>query len=93
MILENVKKIVAIEYLFAAQALELRFKKIDSSGKDLLKSGLAGKGTAIAYKKIREVIPFINIDRPVYPHLETAKDLIENNIILAEVEKAIGKLD
>jgi len=93
MILENVKKVVAIEYLFAAQALELRSKKIDSSGEDLVKSGFAGKGTAVAYKIIREVVPFIKIDRPIYPHLETVGNLIENNTILTEVEKAVGKLD
>ena len=92
MILENVKKIIAIEYLFATQALDLRFKKIEPSGKNLDKSGLLGKGTVIAYQKIREVVPFIKIDRPIYPHLETLQNLIENNMILDEVEKEIGQL-
>ena len=93
MILENVKKIIAIEYLFATQALDLRFKKIEPSGKNLDKSGLLGKGTVIAYQKIREVVPFIKIDRPIYPHLETLQNLIENNMILDEVEKEIGQLE
>jgi histidine ammonia-lyase len=92
MILENVKKIIAIEYLCATQALDLRFKKIEPSGKNLDKSGLLGKGTVIAYQKIREVVPFIKIDRPIYPHLETLQNLIENNMILDEVEKEIGQL-
>ena len=93
MILENVKKIIAIEYLFATQALDLRFKKIEPSGKNLDKSGLLGKGTVIAYQKIREVVPFIKIDRPIYPHLEILQNLIENNVILDEVEKEIGQLE
>ena len=93
MILENVKKIIAIEYLFATQALDLRFKKIEPSGKNLDKSGLLGKGTVIAYQKIREVVPFIKIDRPIYPHLETLQNLIENNVILDEVEKEIVQLE
>ena len=93
MILENVKKIIAIEYLFATQALDLRFKKIEPSGKNLDKSGLLGKGTVIAYQKIREVVPFIKIDRPIYPHLEILQNLIENNMILDEVEKEIGQLE
>ena len=93
MILENVKKIIAIEYLCATQALDLRFKKIEPSGKNLDKSGLLGKGTVIAYQKIREVVPFIKIDRPIYPHLETLQNLIENNMILDEVEKEIGQLE
>ena len=92
MILENVKKIIAIEYLCATQALDLRFKKIEPSGKNLDKSGLLGKGTVIAYQKIREVVPFIKIDRPIYPHLEILQNLIENNMILDEVEKEIGQL-
>lgn len=93
MILENVKKIIAIEYLFATQALDLRFKKIEPSGKNLDKSGLLGKGTVIAYQKIREVVPFIKIDRPIYPHLEILQNLIENNVILDEVEKEIVQLE
>ena len=93
MILENVKKIIAIEYLCATQALDLRFKKIEPSGKNLDKSGLLGKGTVIAYQKIREVVPFIKIDRPIYPHLEILQNLIENNMILDEVEKEIGQLE
>ena len=93
MILENVKKIIAIEYLCATQALDLRFKKIEPSGKNLDKSGLLGKGTVIAYQKIREVVPFIKIDRPIYPHLEILQNLIENNVILDEVEKEIVQLE
>jgi histidine ammonia-lyase len=92
-ILENVKKIIAIEYLFAAQALDLRFKKIEPSGKNLDKSGLPGKGTIIAYQKIRQVVPFIKIDRPIYLHLEILQNLVEKNTILDEVEKEVGQLE
>ncbi|MEJ2051977.1 MAG: hypothetical protein P8Y60_19465, partial [Calditrichota bacterium] len=73
--------------------LDLRFKKIEPSGKNPDKSVLPGKGTIIAYHIIREVLPFIKIDRPIYPHLETLQNLIERNTILDGVEKEVGQLE
>jgi len=51
-----------------------------------------GKGTLSAYDKIRESIPFITLDRPIYPHIESALRLIQSSELLTLVEKAIGKL-
>lgn len=90
LILANVQKIVAIETFYSAQALDLRLKdlgKVDNSDQIL------GKGTLTAYKKIRENIPFIDKDRPIYRHLEKALNLIKNCEILQAVEDQIGKLN
>jgi histidine ammonia-lyase len=88
-ILQNVQKIVAIELIYAAQALDFRKKQ---SGKKTAKS-LFGKGTAIAYQELRKKIPFISTDQPLYPHISAAVDLVCSNIILEKVEMKIGALD
>jgi histidine ammonia-lyase len=87
MILENVQKIVAIEAFYAAQALDLRLAKLN------YEKSMMGKGTQEAYKTIRKHIPYINKDRPIYPQIEAATDLIKNSKLLDEVEKKVGNLE
>jgi histidine ammonia-lyase len=87
MILENVQKIVAIEAFYAAQALDLRLAKLN------YEKSMMGKGTQEAYKTIRKHIPYINKDRPIYPQIEAATDLIINIKLLDEVEKKVGNLE
>ncbi len=92
-ILENVQKIVAIELLYAAQALDFRLRnfedsKIPSNAKDIL-----GKGTYAAYKEIRNVLPFIETDHPIYKDIQLIGELVKNNRVLDAVESAIGLLN
>jgi len=88
-ILQNVQKIVAIELLYAGQALDFRKQKW---GKNKPES-LFGSGTATAYQELRKKIPFISSDQPLYPHISAAVDLVRSNVILEKVEKKIGTLD
>lgn len=87
LILDNVQKIIAIEAFYAAQALDLRLTKLKYA------KTMMGNGTHSAHKTIRKVIPYINKDRPIYPHIEAATDLIKNGKLLSEVEKTVGKLE
>lgn len=79
-ILFNATKVVAIELIAAAQALEF------SETKKL------GVGTRIAYKEIRKVVAKLNEDRVMYHDINKSADLIEKNIVVEAVEKKIGNL-
>ncbi len=87
-IVENLEKIVAIELFYAAQALDFRLKK--SAVTDPEK--MLGKGTAIAYQRIRKSIPFITMDRPIYRQIEASLKLVQSGELLNLVEKGIGEL-
>lgn len=89
-IIHNVQKIVAIELLFAAQALDLRARQQGGSAKDL--PALLGKGSYAAYRVIRDRVPFMEKDRPIYRDIDVVLDLVRSGGILGEVEKAIGAL-
>jgi histidine ammonia-lyase len=71
-IAENLERIIALELFSAAQAVDLRKKRI---GEDKL----LGKGTREIYKKIREIVPFIEEDTVMYPHIEKVKSLIKKD--------------
>ncbi|MDP8011374.1 MAG: histidine ammonia-lyase [Thermoplasmata archaeon] len=73
-IIHNVKSVIAIEYLVASQALEFRKYKM-------------GKGTEIAYRKIREYVTPLENDRPFYRDINSIKKLMEKNEIIVSLEK------
>ncbi|MGQ9818304.1 MAG: HAL/PAL/TAL family ammonia-lyase [Candidatus Kapaibacteriales bacterium] len=79
-ILDNAYAILGIEFMAAAQALDLRQFK-------------TGKGVDTARKVIREYIDFLEIDRPLYPDHNKMKELVRSGKILEEVEKVVGPLD
>jgi histidine ammonia-lyase len=79
-ILRNVRAVLAIEMMCAAQAF------------DFHKGKRPGKGTAIAYDLIRSKVPFLKDDRVLYPDIEAIRQLIESNTILDAVENEIGPL-
>ncbi len=87
-ILENVQKIVAIELLYAAQALDVRASQLG------LTSPLKwmGKGTASAYRQVRRVVPFLEQDRPLFQDIQALQQLVASGQLLREVEKATGPL-
>lgn len=64
-IAENLETILSLELLCAAQAVDLRKKKLGEN-KQL------GRGTRSVYSKIREVVPFIESDEYMKPHLDAA---------------------
>lgn len=75
LILKNVLQVLAIEMLAAAQGIDFQ-KPLEP-----------GKGTAVAYKLIRKMIPHWQEDRVMYPDIEQMADLIRSGAILNAVEK------
>ncbi len=78
-ILDNVRIVVAVELVTAAQAVDLR-----QSGPERL-----GRGTAAAYRQIRSRVRFLEHDRPLTPDIEAVADLIRSGSIMAEVREAL----
>ena len=79
-VLENVERIVAIEMLCAAQALEFLDEK-------------AGKGTEIAKEIIRKYVKSMDEDRPPHRDIHKIIEIIKTREILEEIEKKIGKIE
>jgi len=79
-ILANVRTVLAVELVTAAQAVDLRER-----GAERL-----GRGTAAAYRQIRARVRFLDHDRPLTQDIEAVADLIGSDTILAEVRQAIG---
>jgi histidine ammonia-lyase len=79
-ILRNVRAVLAIEMLCAAQAYDFHAPK------------QPGRGTRIAYDLIRTKVPFMPDDRVLHPDIEAVRQLIESNTILEAVEREIGPL-
>lgn len=67
-VLENVERVVAIEYLIAGQALDLR------EGKK------PGEGTAEALQWLREEVDFLDKDRVMYRDIDAATALIRRGV-------------
>jgi len=78
-ILRNVECVLAIELLCASQGLEFRDLK-------------PGDGTEAAYKVIRQHVPKLEEDRPLYSDIARMTELVRSGEILAHVEDGVGKL-
>jgi histidine ammonia-lyase len=76
-ILKNVRRVLAMEIMCACQGIDLRGNK-----------GL-GRGTETAYEIIRSYVPMLVKDRPLYDDINKCEELILNETIIKEVEKAI----
>lgn len=79
-ILKNVRTVLAIEMMCAAQAM------------DFHKGKKPGRGTRVAYKLIRDKVPFLEDDRVLWPDIENIRMMVADNAILEAVEKEIGPL-
>lgn len=80
-ILDNTRKVLAMELLAACQGVDLQGNK-----------GL-GKGTKIAYNIVRENIDKLEEDKIMYEDINKCEDIIKSNIILESIEKEIGQLN
>lgn len=78
-ILDNAYGVLGIEFMAAAQAIDLR-------------GFTAGKGSRTAHEVIRKHVDFLDVDRPLYPDHTTMRDLVRSGEILASVEVALGPL-
>jgi histidine ammonia-lyase len=81
-ILRNVERVVGIELVAAAQALDFRVKA-DPRVK-------LGVGTGAAYARIRQDISHLERDRLMYPDLDRGAELVHNGEVLRAVEEALG---
>ncbi|MDT8718839.1 histidine ammonia-lyase [Clostridium sp. 19966] len=79
-ILEHVRRILAMELMCACQAIDLRGDK-----------GM-GKGTKEAYKLVREMVPMLTEDRPLYDDIEKCDAIIKDASIVKRVEDIVGEI-
>lgn len=79
-ILDNLRQILAIELLTAAQAIDLR-----PHGPARL-----GEGTHLAYRMIREGVPTISQDRPLSPDIDYLAELIAGGEMAEAIARETG---
>ena len=79
-ILRNVRTVLAIEMMSAAQAYEFH------------EGRRPGKGTGVAYDLIRQRVPRLVDDRVLYPDIEAIRQMVEECSIVDAVESEIGPL-
>ncbi|TJX15927.1 histidine ammonia-lyase [Tissierella creatinini] len=79
-IMENIRKVLAMEILGACQAIDLRGNK-----------GL-GLGSKVAYDIVREKISAIDEDRVMNLEINKCEDIIKSNLIVEMVQEKIGSL-
>jgi histidine ammonia-lyase len=79
-ILRNVRNVLAIEMMCAAQAVEFH------------EGRKPGRGTKIAYDIIRRHVPPLVDDRVMYNDIEAICKLVESDEILDAVEAEVGPL-
>jgi histidine ammonia-lyase len=79
-ILDNAYGILGIEFMAAAQALDLR-------------QFTPGQGVRAAHQVIRKHVKRLDEDRPLYPDHTKMKEVVKSCEILEAVEKAIGSLE
>jgi len=77
----NAERVIAIELLCAAQALDFR---------EGLKPGV---GTFAAHQAIRRAVPHLSVDRQVSRDIDAVTDLIRSGLLLRAVELAAGPLE
>ena len=76
-ILDNANGVLGIEFMAAAQALDLR-------------DFTPGKGVSKAKEVIRKHVEFLDIDRPLYKDHTKMKAVVESCEILEEVERSLN---
>ncbi len=86
-VLGNVRTVLAIELMVAAQALE--FAKIHPRSGDPM---AAGRGVETAFKQVRKIIPKLRQDRIVSDDIALSIKMLADGSVLAAVEKKIGAL-
>ena len=78
----NTRHILAIELYTAARALDLRLRAHPEM--------IPGKGSAAAYKVIRDMVPYQAGDTLWGPEIDQVRSLIENGQLISAVNKAIS---
>ncbi|MBI2984609.1 MAG: histidine ammonia-lyase [Candidatus Kerfeldbacteria bacterium] len=79
-IISNVEQVLAIEWLTAAQAVDLRGSK------------KLGRGTRAAYELLRRHVSMLERDRVLYPDLEQAVAVVRSGALTETVVSATGPM-
>lgn len=79
-IVDNVARIVAVELLCAAQAM------------DFSRPPSGGTGTEVVYAAVRSVVPFIEEDTVLSVHLQALEALVHDGSLVHEAEAVVGDL-
>lgn len=69
-VIENVGMIIAIELMSAGQAVDFRLRKNPAAR--------TGKGTALAYARLREKVPFFEKDAFYQPYMQAVFNMLRN---------------
>lgn len=83
-IVENIQNVLAIEWLAAAQALDLRLRDRPDAR--------LGAGSQIALDLLRERVPLIERDQPLDQHIQSAAQLLKQGALQTAVEAALSPL-
>ncbi len=86
-ILDHVETIVAIELLCAAQGVDFRRRAMEKPDAKL------GRGTAEAYRLIRQQAPFLEQDVALAPYIEAVRRLVAAGTIKEAVEKELESFE
>ncbi|MBI3943557.1 MAG: histidine ammonia-lyase [Chloroflexi bacterium] len=87
-ILRNLEAIIAIEILTACQAMDFRLRPHQEEAGAACETKL-GQGTQALYRTVRQVVPFVEEDRPLAPLIETVRQMIANGHLLRQMEAAL----
>ena len=79
-ILDNVARVIAVELLCGAQAL------------DFHRPTTPGRGAGAAYAVVREIVPFLESDTVLGGYLEALESHVHDGSIVASVERETGDL-
>ncbi|WP_312702403.1 histidine ammonia-lyase [Sedimentibacter sp.] len=79
-IMENVRRVLAMEIMCACQGIDLRTNK-----------GL-GAGTSPVYNKLREYVPVLTEDRALYEDINKCEELIIDGTIIEVCENSAGEI-
>ncbi len=80
-IMENVRRVIAMEIMCACQGIDLRGNK-----------GL-GKGTAPVYEAVRSQVQTLTEDRPLYEDINKCEELIIDMSIIKACENKAGNIE
>lgn len=92
-ILQNVRRVLAIELLCAAQGLDFRLHEQTFCKGGEQHTGVApGPGILAAYRLVREQIPFLDDDRELHSDILKADQILQSGELLNTVEAVLGPL-
>ena len=77
-VVDNVARVIGIELLTAAQAVD--FRDVEC----------LGRGTAAAYRLLRKEVDFLEKDRVLYPLIDKAIEMVASGRLVEAVEKEVN---